>query len=40
VENGPHIFAQSTCHHRPELYGGIGEREAAMLLQDFFRKLR
>jgi tRNA(Arg) A34 adenosine deaminase TadA len=40
VENGPRIFAQSTCHHRPELYGGIGEREAAMLLQDFFRKLR
>ena len=40
VENGPRIFAQSTCHHRPELYGGIGEREAADLLQDFFRKLR
>lgn len=40
VENGPRIFAQSTCHHRPELYGGIGERESADLLQDFFRKLR
>ncbi len=40
VENGPRIFAQSTCHHRPELYGGIGERDAAELLQDFFRKLR
>ncbi len=40
VENGPRIFAQSTCHHRPELYGGIGERESAELLQDFFRKLR
>ena len=40
VENGPRIFAQSTCHHRPELYGGIGEREAAVLLKDFFRKLR
>lgn len=40
VENGPRIFAQSTCHHRPELYGGIGEREAAELLRDFFRKLR
>ena len=40
VENGPRIFAQSTCHHRPELYGGIGERESAALLQDFFRKLR
>lgn len=40
VENGPRIFAQSTCHHRPELYGGIGERESAELLRDFFRKLR
>lgn len=40
VENGPRIFAQSTCHHRPELYGGIAERESAELLQDFFRKLR
>lgn len=40
VESGPRIFAQSTCHHRPELYGGIGERESAELLQDFFRKLR
>jgi tRNA(adenine34) deaminase len=40
VENGPRIFAQATCHHRPELYGGIAERESAELLQDFFRKLR
>jgi tRNA(adenine34) deaminase len=40
VENGPRIFAQATCHHRPELYGGIGESESAALLQDFFRRLR
>src|SRR5205814_462508 len=29
VEHGPHIFDQPTCHHRPEVYGGIGERAAA-----------
>lgn len=40
VENGPRIFAQATCHHRPELYGGIGESESAALLQDFFKRLR
>ena len=28
VEHGPRIFSQPTCHHRPELYPGIGEREA------------
>jgi tRNA(adenine34) deaminase len=36
VEHGPRIFAQPTCHHRPEVYGGIGERRAAALLQRFF----
>ena len=40
VENGPRIFNQPTCHHRPEVYGGIGEGEAAALLQDFFRARR
>jgi tRNA(Arg) A34 adenosine deaminase TadA len=40
VEYGPRIFAQATCHHRPELYGGIGESESAALLQDFFKRLR
>src|SRR5881398_3981785 len=29
VEHGPHIFDQPTCHHRPEVYGGIGEGAAA-----------
>jgi tRNA(adenine34) deaminase len=33
-------FASPTCHHRPEIYGGIGEREAAVLLKDFFRERR
>jgi tRNA(Arg) A34 adenosine deaminase TadA len=40
VEHGPRIFDQPTCHHRPERYGGIREREAATLLQDFFRARR
>jgi tRNA(Arg) A34 adenosine deaminase TadA len=40
VDHGPRIFLQPTCHHRPEIYGGIREREAAELLQDFFRARR
>jgi tRNA(adenine34) deaminase len=40
VENGPRIFSQPTCHHKPEVYGGIAEREAAELLKEFFRKRR
>jgi tRNA(Arg) A34 adenosine deaminase TadA len=40
VENGPRIFAQATCHHRPELFGGIAETEAAALLRDFFKARR
>src|SRR3954468_18939920 len=40
VEHGPRIFAQPTCHHPPEVYGGIEEAPAAALLQRFFRGLR
>ena len=40
VEHGPRIFDQPTCHHRPEIYGGIAESEAAALLTDFFRRRR
>lgn len=40
VEHGPRIFNQPTCHHRPEVYGGIGEREAGDLLRTFFRERR
>ena len=40
VEHGPRLFSQATCHHAPELYGGIREQEAAALLQDFFRDRR
>jgi tRNA(adenine34) deaminase len=36
VEHGPMLFAQPTVHHRPEVYSGIGEGEAAALLRDFF----
>ena len=40
VEHGPRIFAQPTCHHRPEVVGGIDERRCAALLEDFFRQRR
>jgi tRNA(Arg) A34 adenosine deaminase TadA len=40
VEHGPRIFAQPTCHHAPEVYGGIGERRAAEFLRQFFRERR
>lgn len=40
VEHGVHFFASSTCHHRPEVYGGINESECAALLKDFFRARR
>lgn len=40
VAHGPRFFTQPTCHHRPEIYGGIGEAEAAAMLRDFFGKRR
>ena len=40
VEHGPRIFDQPTCHHKPELYPGLGEGEAGDLLRDFFRQRR
>ncbi len=36
VAHGARVFAQAQCHHRPEVYGGIGEGEAAALLTGFF----
>lgn len=36
VENGARIFAQPTCHHRPEVYGGISDARSAELLRAFF----
>ncbi len=40
IEQGPRIFDQPTCHHRPELYPGVGESEAGELLRAFFRERR
>lgn len=40
VESGARIFAQPTCHHAPQIYGGIGELEAADLLKSFFAARR
>ncbi len=40
VAHGPRLFGHPTCHHRPEVYGGIGEAEAAALLRDFFAARR
>jgi len=40
VEHGARIFEQPTCHHRPEIYPGIGEQRAGALLTAFFKSLR
>ncbi len=40
VDNGVQFFAAPSCHHRPEVYGGLAEAEAAALLKDFFRERR
>jgi tRNA(Arg) A34 adenosine deaminase TadA len=36
VEHGPRFFAQPTCHHAPEVIGGLGEARASALLKAFF----
>ena len=40
VEHGPRFFAQPTCHHRPEVYAGIGAGEAGVMLREFFAARR
>ncbi len=40
VDNGVRFFSSPTCHHRPEIFGGMGESEAALLLRDFFAARR
>ncbi len=40
VEHGPRFFTQPTCHHAPEVYGGIGTEASALLLRNFFKALR
>lgn len=36
ILHGPRLFDQPTCHHRPEIYSGMGEARAATLLREFF----
>ena len=40
VEHGPRFFTQATCHHAPEVIGGLGETKAASLLREFFAQKR
>ena len=40
VENGVRFFSQPTCHHAPEVYGGIAETEASEMLKAFFASRR
>lgn len=40
VEHGPRFFNQETCHHRPQVYGGLSEARGRKLLQEFFRHRR
>lgn len=40
VVHGARVFSQPTCHHRPEVLGGIGEAQSAALLKGFFRDRR
>ena len=40
VDNGARFYAQRTCHHAPEVYGGIREAESADMLRAFFRARR
>lgn len=40
VEHGPRVFEQASCHHRPEVVGGVLERDCAALLREFFRARR
>jgi len=40
IEHGPRLFGQPTCHHRPEVYAGIGEAQAGAMLRRFFAERR
>jgi tRNA(adenine34) deaminase len=40
IENGVRFFASPSCHHRPDVYGGINESESAALLKEFFAARR
>jgi tRNA(adenine34) deaminase len=40
VDSGVRFFASKTCHHAPDVYSAVGERESATLLQEFFKARR
>ena len=40
IDHGPKIFSHATCHHKPEVYGGIHEQECGTVLKDFFKDRR
>jgi tRNA(adenine34) deaminase len=40
VDHGVQFFSSPTCHHRPEIYGGLAAAEASVLLKDFFKERR
>ncbi len=40
IEQGARVFSHPTCHHKPELYGGMAENECGELLRDFFKARR
>ncbi|WP_202620483.1 nucleoside deaminase [Methylocystis heyeri] len=40
VEHGARFFSQATCHHAPEVYGGLRESQAAQMLREFFQARR
>lgn len=40
VDHGPRLFTATSCHHAPDVYGGISERQSADLLKTFFRQRR
>jgi tRNA(Arg) A34 adenosine deaminase TadA len=40
VENGARVYSHATCHHAPDVYPGLGEDEAAMILRSFFSERR
>lgn len=40
VDNGARVFNQSSCHHKPDVYSGISEKECSLLLKEFFAKKR
>ena len=40
IDHGPRIFDQPTCHHRPQVFGGMSEQICSELLTEFFKERR